>query len=679
MESFEEPCKDYLDQAPYGLLIFDKKGKLLEVNPEACRVSGQSREYLLSKTIHELIPEKSIKESRKYFVRLLKNGRSSGVIIYERPDCRECYLDIDAVKISDNRYFAFARDVTKEKKTKENLNKRLMLEKIISSFSSMLTIVDTDNIYDEIYKSFALLGKETDADRIYFFTYSDDLVYCSNIYEWCSKGILPQIKNLQNIRTDSTPWWTAKMNSNKPIMFEDIEDFPPEAAIEKEILSAQGIKSVAIIPSFYNGRLKGFFGFDSVKRYRRWTDDDIYLLRMAGNSLCNSIIRVQDQKERYRLEEQMASIERLDSIGKLAGGVAHDFNNIMQIISGFTELAMNSECEAVRKYLDQIQNASAKASALTGQLLAFARKQHISPKPADLNSAVKKSVSLLERLIGPDITIDLKTDQKLWPVVIDLSQVDQIITNMLLNSRDSISGRGKIIIETYNDVIDEEYCKHHPYCSPGEYAVLTVSDTGCGMDEETKKHIFEPFFSTKPMNGTGLGLSTVYGIVKQNNGYILVYSEEGMGTSFKIYLKKGDLPVPENPKETEKNQSRSVKNKNILVVEDEEPILTLISRVLEKSDYNVVTAENGEQAFSAVSRASEKFDLLLTDVVMPGMNGNEINDKIQEIYPEIKTIFMSGYTANIIADRGILEKGINFLQKPFTVSQLLEKVNTVLG
>jgi CheY-like chemotaxis protein len=374
----------------------------------------------------------------------------------------------------------------------------------------------------------------------------------------------------------------------------------------------------------------------------------------------------------------MASVQRLESIGKLAGGVAHDFNNIVQAISGFAELASDSEGENLLNYIDEIKKASSKAAELTGQLLAFARKQPVFPRPLDLNSAVRNSMNILQRLMVGRIDLELKAEKDLWSVIIDPSQVDQIVTNLVVNSRDALSGSGKIIIETYNKIIDSEYCNCHAEFIPGKYAVLAVSDNGCGMDKDTESHIFEPFFTIKETAGIGLGLSTVYGIVRQNGGFISVYTEKGIGTTIKVFLKKGNLPVQEKIEKLETVDLSSGGTKTILVVEDEKSILTLIKKVLEKASYIVFTASSGNDAISEVEKYSGEIDLLLTDVVLPGMNGQQIDKKIREIIPEIQTIYMSGYTANIIENGGIIDEGVNFLQKPFSVADLLKKVRDLL-
>ena len=672
-------CSDYFDQSPFGLFIFNRKRKILEINPEACHITGLSREKILIKEFSYFFKEESEQFIRDFFSRLLENDSSKGIIKYSRAGCEGCFLRVDAVKLKDNIFFASVIDVTVEVNTDNSLKSRLKLEQIISSFSLSLTVVDSENISEVVDKAFGNLGREIGVDRIYYFIYSDDLVYFSNLYEWCSEGTSPEIDNLQNIKSEGYSWWTLQMKSDQPIICENINELPGEASSEKEILKNQSIKSIAIIPSFYNGKLKGFFGFDSVKKSRKWSKEDLHLLRMAGNSLCNSVIRIKKVEEKRKLKEKINSIQRLDSIGKLAGGIAHDFNNIMQIISGYTELALRADFESAKRYLDEIKKASDKASDLTAHLLAFARKQHVTPRSIDLNAYVLRAVNLLEKLVSPEINIEFKPSKDLWPVVIDSTQIDQVVTNLVLNSGDSIKGKGSIILETYNAVIDEEYCISHPYFSPGNFAVLAVSDTGCGMDDDVKAHIFEPFYTTKKISGAGLGLSTVYGIVKQNEGYVIVYSEKKVGTTFKVYFKKGDSPFKDEYAGSEVSAKAGIGNKRILVVEDEYSILTLISRVLEKENYKVVKAENGKQAIKEIENDSCPFDLLITDVVMPGMNGHELDEKIREHCPEIKTIYMSGYTANIIADSGILDEGIVFLQKPFSVQQLKDKVLEVLG
>ena len=678
MTEFFKYCREYFDQSPYGQFIFNKKGKILEINPETCRITGLSREKILGKDFSYFFSEEPDRNFPDYYNSLLEDDYANRIIKYNKPGCDLCYLRLDSVKVKENKYLAFVIDVTAEVNTDNDLKSRLKLEQIISSFSLSLTVVDSENISEVVDKAFEKLGMETGVDRVYFFIYSDDLVYFSNIYEWCSEGTPSGIDDLQNIKSENYPWWTFKMKSDQPIIFENINDLPEEATAEKVVIKEQSMKSAAIIPSFYDGSLKGFFGFDSVKKSRKWSEEDLHLLRMAGDSLCNSVIRIKKQEEREKLEEKINSIQRLDSIGKLAGGIAHDFNNIMQIITGYTELAAGADFETIQKCLVEIKAASEKASDLTADLLAFARKQHAAPRSVDFNTAVSKAVKLLKRLVPPEVKVVFKPGKDLWPVVIDPTQVDQVVANLILNSIDSIDGKGSVIIETYNAVVDKEHTEKHPYFAAGEFAVLAVSDTGCGMDDEIKAHIFEPFYTTKGISGAGLGLSTVYGIVKQNEGYVIVYSETGIGTTFKVYFRKGDIPLEDEPDVQRESRESESDNKNILVVEDEESILNLISRVLEKDGYNVITAENGQEAIDGIIKNSYSFDLLITDVVMPEMNGRELNEKIREYCPEIKIIFMSGYTANIIADSGILDEGINFLQKPFSVQQLKDKVHEIL-
>ncbi len=378
------------------------------------------------------------------------------------------------------------------------------------------------------------------------------------------------------------------------------------------------------------------------------------------------------ETERGRLQSQLAQAQKMESVGRLAGGVAHDFNNMLSVILGCTELAMARvpPGEEILHDLAQIREAAERSSEITRQLLAFARKQTISPRTLDLNETVEGMLRMLRRLIGEDIDLAWLPETGLWPVRVDPSQIDQILANLCVNARDAISESGKITIETGRATFDESYCSEHPGFVPGEFVLLAVSDNGRGMDRETLRNLFEPFFTTKEEHeGTGLGLATVYGIVKQNDGFINVYSEPGAGTAFKIYLPRHQGEVERATREEEPEIPRG-QGESILVVEDEEAILSLSARMLRKLGYTVVPASTPEEALRLAEAQEGPIDLLLTDVVMPGMNGRELAHRLQALYPGVATLFMSGYTANVIAHHGVLEEGVRFLQKPFTLWEL---------
>ncbi len=409
----------------------------------------------------------------------------------------------------------------------------------------------------------------------------------------------------------------------------------------------------------------------------RGLDGTLYGLAGIGR---DNTERWQAAEEREHMQDQLAQAQKIESVGQLAGGIAHDFNNMLAVILGQAELARMRLDDKPRllRAIAEIQNAAKRSADLTQQLLAFARKQPIAPIAMDLNANVAGMFNMLRRLIGEDIELRLNPGEGLWPVKMDSSQLDQILTNLCVNARDAIEGHGRISIETNNLTLDEAWCTAHPELVPGEYAVVSVSDSGRGMDAETRKQIFEPFFTTKKTGkGTGLGLATVYGIIKQNNGMIDVYSELDCGTTFKIYLPRtGDDPVNAVEPGPASLQGGS---ETILLVEDEESVLQLTKEMLEDLGYDVLFSSTPKQALQVASNFPRPVDLLLTDVVMPEINGLKLSKQLQQQYPDLKVLFMSGYTADIIDLQGVLAEGVAFVEKPFSLQILAQKVREVLS
>jgi len=386
-------------------------------------------------------------------------------------------------------------------------------------------------------------------------------------------------------------------------------------------------------------------------------------------------------EEKAKLEEQYLQAQKMESVGRLAGGVAHDFNNMLQAILGRAEMGMNrlGPNHPVRSDFEEIYKAAQRSADLTRQLLAFARKQTVRPVVLDLNEKISGTMGILTRLLGEDIEIVWAPQENLWNVKVDPAQIDQILANLAVNARDAISGPGKITIETANAVVDEAYCRTHAEAAPGEYVLLTVSDTGEGMTPEVLEHIFEPFFTTKEVGkGTGLGLATVYGIVKQNRGFVNVYSEPGRGSTFKIYLPR--FLAEAEPQARLESVRRPLRrgSETILVVEDEESVLELARTVLEGLGYTVMAERTPAEAIRKVEGYSGEVHLLLTDVVMPGMDGRQLAEKLRSFRPGLKCLFMSGYTSNVIAHSGVLEPGVVFIQKPFALADLADKVRQAL-
>jgi PAS domain S-box-containing protein len=403
-------------------------------------------------------------------------------------------------------------------------------------------------------------------------------------------------------------------------------------------------------------------------------------IRDASGRIVNYVAVKHDITERLRLAAQFQQAQKMESVGRLAGGVAHDYNNMLSVILGYAELALDQVDPSAPLHADikEIHDAAKRSTEITRQLLAFARKQTISPKVLDLNESVEDMLKMLRRLIGEDIDLKWLPSNPLWNIKIDPSQIEQVLANLCVNARDAIDGVGKVTIETHNVTFDEDYCADHAGFVPGEFVQLAVSDDGSGMDKKTLDSIFEPFFTTKDVNrGTGLGLAMVYGIVKQNEGFINAYSEPDKGTTFKIYLPRHVGQVRKMKAEVAAEFPKGG-GELVLLVEDEPVIRKMGKAMLEKLGYKVLTTGTPADAIRLAEEPANTIQLLVTDVVMPEMNGRELADRLRMLNPDIKTLFMSGYTANVIAHRGVLEEGVNFIQKPFSKKDLAVKVREIL-
>jgi len=396
-----------------------------------------------------------------------------------------------------------------------------------------------------------------------------------------------------------------------------------------------------------------------------------------------------DISERKRAEEalrasqlQLQQSQKLEAIGQLAGGVAHDFNNMLTAIIGYTDLSLRRVGleNPIRRNLEETKKAAERAASLVRQLLAFSRKQILEPKVLDLNDVVKDMHKMLTRLIGENIKLATRLETDLGSVKADPCQVEQIIVNLVVNARDAMPRGGRVTIETANIALDDQNASKHVSVKPGEYVMLAVSDTGSGMDQETQARIFEPFFTTKEVGkGTGLGLSTVYGIVKQSGGNIWVYSEQGLGTVFKVYLPRIDDVTASTMAKLLQETNAPRGTETILLVEDEEVVRGLTRKILMQVGYNVLDAKGGDEAIRLCHAHPGPIDLLLTDVVMPEISGKEVADRLLELRPSIRVLYMSGYTDEAIVQHGVLDANVKFIQKPFTWVGLTRKVREVLN
>jgi len=444
----------------------------------------------------------------------------------------------------------------------------------------------------------------------------------------------------------------------------------PEFKNKIRINAVQMLKGKRTSPYEYQFQTKG----GEIK----WAMESVTTTSFNGKK--STIGYFMDITERRRLEDQLTRAQKMEAIGILAGGIAHDFNNLLTALMGYGEL-MKMDLDKKDPhyyYTDEIMKIASRGSNLTQQLLAFSRRQILQPRVISINNLVGNMERLLRRLIGEDIELVTKIDPDLGAVRADKGQIEQIIMNLAINARDAMPNGGKLIIETDDVFLDETYEQRHVEVKPGPYVMLAVSDNGLGMDATIQSHIFEPFFTTKKMGqGTGLGLATVYGIVRQSGGYIWVYSEPGQETSFKIYLPRVEEPLEsDEPKPVIVTDLKG--RETVLLVEDDHALREVISRGLKKFGYKILEAANGGEALLICEKQKGPIQLLLTDVVLPQMSGRELADRLRPLREDMKVLYMSGYTENAIVNNGILKENVGFIQKPFKVNALVQKIREII-
>ena len=618
----------YITSSPHGVFVADENGRYLQVNRSICRITGYEERDLLNMGVADCCFEESLEEGVQLVQTVIREGEAQGEMLLRPKNGKKRWWSVTAVKISDTQLLGFCDDITERKYAEEKiLETNALLNSVLEGTTDAIFVKDMDGRY-LLVNSGTCRAIGQDAD--YIIGRND-----SELFPAASAAVISEIDQ-EVLTTGITVLAEEKLETSDGMTYWLVNKSPSFDEVHK---------------------VNGIIGISR----------DITLIKKV-------------EEEKSKLQNQLNQVQRMESIGQLAGGVAHDFNNMLGVILGHSEMAMEQLGPTQPSYanLQEIHKAAERSADITRQLLAFARKQTIDPQVLELNEIVAKMLNMLRRLIGEDIDLAWLPGGGLWSIKIEPSQINQILVNLCVNARDAIRGVGRMTIETGNCRLEEDYCACHAGFIPGEYVKITVSDTGHGMDKETLAHVFEPFFTTKGIGkGTGLGLATVYGTVKQHNGFINAYSEPGQGTTFSIYLPRYQG--------TGRVQEEIVPNptvgghETILLVEDETAILALTERILVNLGYTVIPASSPTQALSLIDDLDQDIHLLVTDVIMPELSGRDLADRLRVRKPGMKCLFMSGYTANIIASQGVLGDEMHFIQKPFSKKELAAKVRKVLG
>jgi PAS domain S-box-containing protein len=682
----EKTYRDLFDHAPIGIFCLTAQGIPLFMNAAMARILGFSSPEAVITHSTDLGAVFWLQQGQKE--KILRHLRETEAMqpleyVLTRVDNRRIWVCMNArmrkgLHGDDFLIEGFARDITARKDAEQALLHQSRLQHLLMEIAATYINLPLADVDAHIQKSLGDMACFVNADRAYICTYDFEKKICTNTHEWCRQGIEPQIHHLQAVPFSSMEDWVEAHVQARPIHIPLVSDLPRGGA--RDVLEPQGIQSLLAIPMVHMQTCLGFIGFDSVRSPHAYSGTEQQLLSLFAQMLVNVGLRKKAQEDQNLLQAQLLQAQKMESVGRLAGGVAHDFNNMLSVIIGHAELALEDlhPESPLRSDLTQIQQAARRSADLTRQLLAFARKQTAMPQVLDLNETVSGMLKMLQRLIGENIRLRWLPEANLWPVLMDPGQIDQILANLCVNARDAIEGTGEITIRTCNASFDPTHAANHKGFLPGDYVVLSVHDTGCGMAPEIIPHLFEPFFTTKAMGkGTGLGLATVYGIVKQNEGYIQVHSTPGKGCTLDIYL-------PPHRGETwalDREKPRLLTGRpheTILVAEDEPAILKMTQRMLESLGYTVLVASSPEKALESLQSHTDTLDLLITDVIMPGMNGRDLADMLSRLHPGFKTLFISGYTADVIDRHGVLDDGVHFIQKPFSRTDLAHKVREVL-
>jgi two-component system cell cycle sensor histidine kinase/response regulator CckA len=557
----------------------------------------------------------------------------------------------------------------------EELEHRLSFERLVLGISTTFINLGTAEIDTGIEHALAQIGGFCDVDRAYVIRFQAELATCT--HEWCAAGVPPQIQLLQNLPLAAFPWWAERTLRREVIHVPVVAEMPEEAAAERQILTEQDVVSVVSVPLEFAGNAMGFIGFDSIRHGKHWSEEDMTLLRVAGEIVVNALERKRAEAERSALEEQLIQARSLENVSRLAGGVAHDFNNLLTVIISHA-LALRRGCSApaLQKSIDVLLQSAEHAADLTRQLMIVGRRDLLRSDVLELRELVSTLEPLLRSSLGESITLTLRPDPQPCWVQLGKAHLKQVIVNLVVNARDALPHGGHVCIEMAN--VGQGPDRHRAALRPSDsWLCLSVRDDGIGMAEATRRRAFEPFFSTKGSKGTGLGLSTLQSIVQHAGGSVHIESAIGNGTTVEVYLPRVAAPVVP-AQATASTAAARGQQELVLLVEDNDALRALVETMLIEHGYRVVAAAHPRAALAAADQLRHSVDLLLTDVILPTMSGRVLAESLTAKRPSLRVAYMSGHDDEVLVRQGVLDDGIWLLPKPFRDDELLAFVRAVL-
>lgn len=683
----EASYRQLIDSAGDAIFVHDgETGALIDVNDTMLKMYRVTREQALGSSADELSdgsPPYTMKEAQMWLRKTVNEGPQVFDWMARRGTGELFPVEVSLSKVSsetESRIIAVVRDVSRRKQAEDALEDRTRFENFIAELSNRFVSVPVDDVDAAIESSLEDIARFADVDGGYVMQFSEDRKLFGLTHLW-TKDILTTDKNVvKDLSVGAMPWWMGKIFNNEVVAVPSVAELPEEASVEKSIISSQGVKAVIDVPMKFQGKVVGFLGFNSTREGRHWTAAEISLMRFVGQVFLSALERKKSEQALRKSEEQLLQAQKMEAIGRLTGGIAHDFNNLLTAIIGYSEIVRDrfDADDPTNADVSEILSAGLRGATLTRQLLAFSRKQVNKPRVIQVNEVIDSSQKMLGRIIGEDIELLFNPAPDLRLIKMDPGQIDQILVNMATNSRDAMPDGGRLSITTENVTFDKTNDTNHGLTESGNYVRLTIDDNGAGISRNVMDRIFEPFFSTKEEGkGTGLGLSTVYGLVKQNKGLITVASEPGVGTTFTILLPATqDEPTPLGTISTETTPPTGAET--ILLVEDEQTVRKLASQVLSHLGYQVTAACDTAEACKLIEQDGHTYDLLLTDVVMPDLNGPELYERLLKTQQDLKCLFMSGYAENLIVHHGVADPGKRLLQKPFSMESLARGIRNAL-